>query len=673
MFKTTKFEKAKPIWIKNHEKEMNRTVIFEASAPRGNDTVISITAQNDYQLFINGKFVFHGPARAGHGFFRVDKLNIEKYLDEDINKITVLVCAYHCENFYLINQQAFLCAELTDNGKCFLATGTDDWNAYLYTQKLQKVERYAFQRPFCEVYDFTCAEPLQAVGVKQELVTYDIDTFIEREVSYPDFPIELKKSYIECGKVLFNDTPKPFSTWWSDKIGKQYPGFSNEEIEFSSSDLVQGLCLEKSEALPTDKIASDSYETLEMSCNLTGLVLTELYCEKDTTLILTFDEILTDKKVDYARMECVNAVVYKLKGKKQYRLITAEPYTFKYMNVISLGSEITVDKIGVIRTDFNESEIIKRVKPDADEQIKRIYNAAEQTFRQNTYDIYMDCPSRERAGWLCDSFFTSRVEHFMTGKSTVEKSFLSNFVMGGQYSPIPQGMLPMCYPADHVDGNFIPNWAMWYVIELKEYCKRTGDVSFIKALKKRLYALLDYFRTLENERGLLCRLKGWVFVEWSECNNLCQDINYPTNMLYHMFKNTLGELYDDNTLIKEAELLRETIRKESRIGMFFCDNALLDGNNKATLSGKITETCQYYAFFTGVATKDEDSELWQTLVSDFGSERKKNNKWKDVYFSNAFIGNYLRLDLLKTAGLKNELEADIRGYFDYMAKETGTL
>ena len=38
---------------------------------------------------------------------------------------------------------------------------------------------------------------------------------------------------------------------------------------------------------------------------------------------------------------------------------------------------------------------------------------------------------------------------------------------------IPQGMLPMCYPSDHVNGNFIPNWAMWFVIELEGRVPRT--------------------------------------------------------------------------------------------------------------------------------------------------------------------------------------------------------
>lgn len=29
-------------------------------------------------------------------------------------------------------------------------------------------------------------------------------------------------------------------------------------------------------------------------------------------------------------------------------------------------------------------------------------------------------------------------------------------------------MLPMCYPADVDGGGFIPNWAMWFILELKD-------------------------------------------------------------------------------------------------------------------------------------------------------------------------------------------------------------
>lgn len=673
IFERASFKRAKAIWLKDYEGAMNRTALFCASVPRGNDTILHIAGQSTYQIYINGELVFFGPSRASHGYYRVDDLPIEKYLTKEQNELCVLVSGYHCHSFYLVSELAFFICELSDGDKVFLSTGTDAWQGYLYTQKLQRVQRYAFQRPFCEVYDFTSKKPLER-GEVQELKIYDNfdDVLIKREVSYPDFPYEEMKAYIGCGSVEKSDTYRPFSTWWHGNVGKGYDGFLKENLELSTTELIDNLKLVKTKNAPDGILSKDTYITAEMNVNITGLVRLEIEVTSETTIALTFDELLTDGMVNYSRMDCINALVFKL-GVGKYTLITAEPYTFKYMNIISLGGEATIKQLGVIRVDFNEGEITKKLKDTADEQIKRIYEAGVETFRQNTYDIYMDCPSRERAGWLCDSFFTSRVEYLMSGKSRVEHAFLSNFLMSGQYPLIPNGMIPMCYPADHTDGNFIPNWAMWYVLELKEYLDRTGDRGFIDDVRGRIYALLDYFKGFENKNGLLEKLKGWVFVEWSRCNSLTQDINYPTNMLYYLFKKTIARLYDDKALDCDAEKLKIAINNEAKIDIFYCDNSVYNEHGVALLSGEITETAQYYAFFTGVADKETDCELWDTMINDFGSKRKQNNKWEGVHFSNAFIGNYLRLDLLMQAGKKEELEADIRGYFDYMAKETGTL
>jgi alpha-L-rhamnosidase len=285
----------------------------------------------------------------------------------------------------------------------------------------------------------------------------------------------------------------------------------------------------------------------------------------------------------------------------------------------------------------------------------------------------MDCPSRERAGWLCDSFFTSRVERLLTGKSTVEHSFLENFNMEESYDYLPEGMIPMCYPSDHPNENFIPNWAMWYGLEVKEYFERTGDREFIDSIKKKLYGILGYFRKFENKTGMLEKLEKWVFVEWSMCNKLVQDINYPTNMLYAMFKKVVGELYGDEALCREYLEMKETIRRESRMGLFFCDNAVYGEDGVARLSGERTEACQYYAFFTGIASEKEDKELWDTMIADFGPERRATGKWQEIHPSNLIVGDYMRCELLREAGLDEKLDSDVRGYFDEMAIKTGTL
>ena len=101
VFERDSFKKAKGIWLKEYEGALNRTALFHTSISKGNNTIMNMAGQSTYQVYINGEFVHFGPSRASHGFYRVDHLNIEKYLNGGDNEIIVLVSGYHCHNFYL--------------------------------------------------------------------------------------------------------------------------------------------------------------------------------------------------------------------------------------------------------------------------------------------------------------------------------------------------------------------------------------------------------------------------------------------------------------------------------------------------------------------------------------------------------------------------------------------
>ena len=612
-----------------------------------------------------------GPARAGRGYYRVDEVDIGKYLTEQKNTVSVISTGYYCESFEYFKEPSFVCAEIVSGDSIIAYTGGELWKAYSYNQKIRKVQRYSYQRAFAEVYDMRLVES----DTEVVLEVCENKQFIERWISYPEFPRESIEVIYGGGSVTLEEPEKYYDDRAVTKVGKLVDGFCVDDADCVSIHNVQKLKLISNKdvtQLPA-RVEADAYVAVSMKCNVTGFIDLRVNCVKDTELYLTFDEILVDGQVNFARNRTSNVVLYKLQGGCDYHLITVEPYTFKYLNIISHGGDIELEYSGLIRTDFNESEIlISLSKKKSDAVIERIYNAAIETFRQNTFDVFMDCPSREREGWLCDSFFTARVERLVSGKSTVERCFLANFDMEKSYKNIPEGMLPMCYPSDFRAVDYIPNWAMWYLLELKEYLDRTGDRKLVDDIYPKMQILCGYFLKYENDYGLLQNLDGWVFVEWSMCNNLVQNVNYPTNMLYYKFLMTMYELYADEQCREKALKLRETIRRESRMGLFFCDNSVLK-EGKLVLSGKRTETCQYYAFFTGVADVLSDKELWETIVNDFGPDREHTKKWQDIYPSNAFIGNYLRLELLSNAGIYDKLEADIRRYFDYMAIRTGTL
>ncbi len=61
------------------------------------------------------------------------------------------------------------------------------------------------------------------------------------------------------------------------------------------------------------------------------------------------------------------------------------------------------------------------------------------------------------------------------------------------------------------------------------------------------------------------------------------------------------------------------------------------------------------------------------IGTDFGYDRGNTGKFPNIAPANAFIGNYLRLDLLLQNGLHAQLLDNIKGYFSYMAERTGTL
>lgn len=89
-----------------------------------------------------------------------------------------------------------------------------------------------------------------------------------------------------------------------------------------------------------------------------------------------------------------------------YHLTTFEPKLVKYLKLI-FRTKGTVN--------FSVPKLLNYMYPASedcfflcsDHDLNSIYRASKHTLKLNTLDIFIDCPQRERAGWLCDSYFTS--------------------------------------------------------------------------------------------------------------------------------------------------------------------------------------------------------------------------------------------------------------------------
>ncbi len=663
------FANAQPVWVDGRENELHLTLRFKALCPKATDALVRIATSGHYNLKINGQFAAYGPARAGKGHFRMDQIPISHLLTLPENTVVIEVCGYNAFGFELQKQPSFLQAEILADGKSIAWTGRD-FSVQVHPFRRRKTQRYSFQRVLSEAYNITAEDTFltdQTPGTEPIAVT-EAKTILPRHAPYPQYEISPAEPQFSGHITHITPTSLRQDRAWTNVSDEALTGYPIPELEVFPTAECQHLDFLPDPFCLGDHLQADTYTVYRLEHNMTGLLRWEITCSQPITLYVMFDEILTQGRIDFLRMECANAIRYDLCPGK-HSLQTFNVYTMQYLQFAVLGGGCTISH--PVMMHYKHPPVQLPFVTDSP-ALQRIADAAVETYRQNAVDIFTDCPSRERAGWLCDSFFTGRVEYLLTGTCAIETSFLENFLHEEHYAALPEGMFPMCYPADHMDKAFIPQWALWLVVQLREYQLRGGSEALIAAYRPRIDRLFAYFRGFENEDGLLEDLDGWNFVEWSQANQLIKNVNYPTNMLYAAALRSAAGLYGDQSLNAKAEALLDAVRQQSFDGTFFVDNAIRQ-NGVLISSGERTEVCQYYAFFFGAATAQSHPTLLKILVEDFGPDRAITGKWPEIYPANAFIGNYLRLDMLMQLGYHDTVRRNIEGYFLYMAETTGTL
>jgi len=670
------FAYAKPVWAAGMEWETGLFLRFTFHLPKADKKCqLRLTASTAFHLLVNDEFIAYGPARAGDGAFRVEAHDCTALLSMADNVVEILVAGYNLSSYEYTNHFSFLCCETLVGEAVVFATGRDAVLCHAVTEKLRFIERYSNQRVLAEVYDLARVQE-EALPV----AVLPAPVFWPRRAPLCENHILAPVEICEAGTVRRVDSGLPEDFRLFERINSPAcPRFAKLDCHLHRERME--LFCEPGE-MADGALSAGMYRGFRWASNSTGLLSLSFTAEADCELYILFDELPLSGETAWKRMTLSLNCVKISAPAGEHVLRTFEPYTMQFARICVTQGTLSALAISLV-------EIAYPALPAhtyADENLTLLDCAAVNTFRQNATDVFMDCPSRERAGWLCDSFFTARSEWTFTGRADVEHSFLENFLCPASYHadpPLPVGMLPMCYPSSHdyLSGerdnpqNYIPNWAMWLVLELEDFAvNRHGDPALIRAFQPRVEALLRHFAAFENEDGLLEDLRGWVFLEWSRASDpdLICGVNYPTNMLYAAMLAAAGRLYGVERLTTRAEGVRSVIRKQSFDGRFFTDNAVRrDGVLVST--GISTEACQYYAFFTETATPALHPVLFDTLMTEFGPARAQTDKFPEVAAANAFIGNYLRLEILFCTGRHEQLAAEMAAYFTDMARQTGTL
>lgn len=674
------FLRAVPVWPAPLARQMNVWLSFHAhvqAAHAGQSAVLRIAGAQAYRIWANGAVAGRGPARTAHGHARVDEWPVAADASGAI-ALVIEAAGYGVPTFCSTFEPPFCCAELVIGGRAVAWTAPQGGGFAVErrTERVQRIERFSYQRAFAEAYHFgvegvtwLAAGYAPSRSLKVARVTHR-RTWLPRGVAYPDLSVAQPLTKAVVGRA------RPFSAAYAKKstewrhifdVPKTSAGFTLKQLEWPVFKLLAGTRYRDTGVARLGPaplaLKNRGFVRVDFGADFTGFPALRVKAAKATRLFVIFEEILVDGQLKFDRSSCENAIWFDLAAGTEINFEAFEPYTFRHLQVVVWSGAAEVSDIRL--RHFRNGTELRAAPAGLEPAAALVRKAALSTYRQNVLDLFMDCPSRERAGWLCDSMYSARAEWHLSGDNPIERAFLENYLVAPQLKDLPRGMVAMCYPAEALQKQFIPNWGMFYLIQLDEAQRhrRLPDVTPAQ-LTRSVRGMVNYFRKFENELGLLEKLESWVFVEWSKANEFVQDVNFPSNMLYAMMLRAAGRLLGDAKLAAQAERIEAKVRELAWRDGRFVDNMVRDKSGKLAVTDHASEVCQYYAFFTGVASPARETALWRRLVrADYGP----------LYPANVFVGKIMRFQLMLENGEYAAARREVLKSYVPMAKATGTL
>lgn len=694
-------KQAKPVWICKEKNKSNQFAGFHVrlSLTKNQTGLIRIAARSYYQLYLDGIFIAAGPARTAEGYCRIDEIPLKLRTECDI---AIEVAAYKTGNYCndCTMEPGMLAVEVLDEaGNVLSATGGKDWTCEELLYRRDRVETMSHSRGIVEYYDLTPESYTWRTkrGKQNPCVLAEKVSWLKRRspcASFQRLPMSRlsmlydETSAQEKAKVQPTALAKIVNASWYARIPAEnlfLEQLANEkELPFSGQFSIESDGKTAKEMIlisPGDHPPAAMWELPESQVGFWQL---SVRVEQECILDVINGDALSEK----GQLEGNSYAARYVLAPGSYRLISFEPRLIRYLKcVFRTQGKIRIFTPEILDDTYPDNGAVGFSCNDGD--LNRIYAAARKTLRLNTLDIFMDCPQRERGGWLCDSWFSARGAWQMFGDLRVEKDFLENFLLTDP-DQIRDGFFPEVYPGIRGEKRDvgIRNWSFWLMLELCDYCDRSGDIEFAEKHRRRVEQFVEGVLSLRGDSGLLEEI-GTAFVDWSLSNETfaLEPVSLPINCLAVCMLNQLASLYGQKqwrTAAKEMERVIDDILPEKP----FSSNGDAVYKEKRSPSEEISSGGQKTSCIlrrggcrteSGVALEiwsgfhQNDVSFLRKFTETMGSCPKRRPD-PNIGKANLFIGLMIRFDVLARMGKAEELIREWKDlYLEELKLGSGTL
>lgn len=441
--------------IKNYHVHFRKCFLLDAIR----DSVIRISADDYYKLYINGEFVCQGPAAGYPEFYNYNEVDVTKYLRQGENVIAVHVY-YQGEINRVWNSgdhRQGLIAELISDDVAVLKTDSS-WKYYV--AKEFSGETTGYDTTYLENIDFNLAEK----GWRE----YDFDdghyiNAVEKDDDDHIF-LESPEDTTDVYEIKPDMVKKLTDSEYFIDFGREITGYFKLTAEGEKGQKVTIMCGEELDGENPFKARYD------MRCNC-------CYIEECTLS---------------GGVDVFDFFDYK---------------AFRYVNVKSDIDNLNPDTFRAVvqHRHFDEKCVLKTDIP----YLKEIWDICKNALRIGVQEAYLDCPSREKGQYLGDFTITGLAHMYMSGDWKLYKKALYDFKRS---TKLCKGLMAVA-PGSLMQE--IADYSLQYPLQILNYYNYTKDIETVKDLYPTVVGMLDYFKAYEREDGLLESVwEKWNLTDW---------------------------------------------------------------------------------------------------------------------------------------------------------------
>lgn len=462
-------QNAEKIYDKNL---LNSHILFRKkfSAESGNKTIIKISADDYYRLYINGSFICSGPAPGYPWHYYYNEIDITKYIRSGENTLAV-----HTYYQGLINR-VWVSGDRRHGMICSITSGTktilnsdESFKCHYHTgYSGSEICVKGHDTLFCEEYNSAAAQ----IGFES-----------------PDFD----------------------DSAWAYSVERKYTDYKLIKQDTS--------VLEYHDISPKAVSCSDDGIFIDAGFEISGYL--DLYAEgnvNDEVLIRYGEELNEDGTVRYeTRCNCRYEDRWILSGKKD-RFMPFDYKGFRYVHILCNPGTVDIESIKIKARHYPYRE--KASCPVNDAEIRKIWRLCADTVKYGTQENFIDCPTREKGQYLGDVCISAVAQAILTGSCKMLKKSITDFAQSSKICPGLMAVSTSSFMQEIADYSLLfPMTLLWYY-------RLSGDASLLNELYPVVTGLAGYFKKYERSDGLIANVYDkWNLVDWPE--NLRDGYDFP--------------------------------------------------------------------------------------------------------------------------------------------------